>query len=295
MKRLRKNIPVLAGPAQLSFMLGGLSVIALIQESLNFGLSSVLTDVICEYEKLISALLAWVLPIAELIVELIQAVYEVELRLINDWKHVFVIFGIYIYRNAVVSFSMGAISTGVFRICWGTLVCLSLSLFIGLLPELKSAALQRFLVAASFPSALLCYRVGYQVWAVNFLVHRFPEMFRVDSATVSKWSQLLELVRRDVVMFWVSVVLILIVLSMIPNAEPRVSGLLIGLGYVFLLAVYFLYDGYSRAVRATGKDVEFEACFKRQGATKLGFSMLYVFIYSFFFCISNVAFELVGI
>ena len=95
-KSPRKSLSIRAGLGILGTLFSSLSVVLLIKHGLELKeFSSVVTIVLVYYENLISVCFGWLAPVAGWVLRKITSVFDLNLSLLDYWKHIFVVMWLY--------------------------------------------------------------------------------------------------------------------------------------------------------------------------------------------------------
>ena len=85
--------------AQLGVVLGGISVLALLQHALKFGFAAAISIVVRWYDTFLGIVLGWLKGPVETFVVWILASFNVSATIYDHWVHIFVIANVYFLRN----------------------------------------------------------------------------------------------------------------------------------------------------------------------------------------------------
>jgi hypothetical protein len=157
----------------LGLVLGALSVLRLVEVSFAYEFVPSIAGVIDAYERLLKAIVEielpwWVGPAIDQLVDWLNDVLGLHLTLFDHWKHVFVLTGVYVFRNIAPPFRNGHIHTGVFNIFWGWLIALGSGIGAGSIDIAGQDALSNFLVVAIPVAGGFVYETGRGVWGTVF-------------------------------------------------------------------------------------------------------------------------------
>lgn len=93
----------------LSAMAGAMSVFLLISHSIEFGIASALHLILKQYSMVLDFLFGWLTPIVFSLASTISKILGWTYPLTEHWKHVFVLFLLYISRDFFVTWAMSGI------------------------------------------------------------------------------------------------------------------------------------------------------------------------------------------
>ncbi len=97
---LRSSVFPDATLAKLGVVLGGISVLALLQQAITLGLAKAIATMVAWYDAFLSVALGWLKPPIEALLVWVCAIVGFQVELHDHWKHVFVIANVYFMRNA---------------------------------------------------------------------------------------------------------------------------------------------------------------------------------------------------
>lgn len=169
----------------LSLALGALSVLRLLEVSFDYQLVPGIASVVDAYERLLKAIVEielpwWAGPAIDQLVRWLNAAFGWQLSLFDHWKHVFVLTGVYVFRNIAPPFRNGHFHTGVFNIFWGWLIALGSGIGSGSIDVTQGDAASNFLVVAMPIAGGFIYETGRGVWGMVF--HRGTRSTLYDQA-----------------------------------------------------------------------------------------------------------------
>jgi len=154
-------------------VLGALSVLRLVEVSFAYEFVPGIAGIINAYERVLKAIVEielpwWVGPAIDQLVRWLNGVLGWHLTLFDHWRHVFVLTGVYVFRNIAPPFRNGHIHTGIFNIFWGWLIALGSGIGAGSIDVAGHDALSNFLVVAIPVAGGFVYETGRGVWGMVF-------------------------------------------------------------------------------------------------------------------------------
>lgn len=150
----------------LGALLGTLSVVKLAQHAFEAGLGPALRIVAGYYENLVRALLGWAEPCIKEQLARMGEYLGWNLHLYPHWRHIFVLLGIYVFRDVASAFGFPYRGTAYFRLVFGPPLALAASIGAGSVPP-QSGVWWNFFEAALPILALALYELGYWAWAAT--------------------------------------------------------------------------------------------------------------------------------
>jgi len=248
------------------FVPGLLSLLALARDAFKIGLSQVLQKVLVYYDWIIDWLIGWAKPL----IELVLLEFGLKIDLYPHWKHVFVLFNIYLVRSASSSLRVHR-PTGVFRFTTGFLIAAVVSIAAGAMPLTAASRTVNLIVVMIPVLGLFAYGVFTGLWQATF--RKEVEQRRRGQTA---WSEiflghLYASLRRTVIAF---VVALVAVLSPLNDYIPS-SALAVLVALVIMHALYNLRDGVSQLEREP-----WHGSYWNTPSAKIGLDMLRYFAYA---------------
>lgn len=289
---LKLLLPPSAG-GWFGFFFGTLSIVALLQSALSIGVGPTLMLVLENYERATSIVFGWAEPFVTPLVDAIGGWLHVDLVLHPHWKHVFVLLGVYFFRDVTETFRVRRPASGVFLFVTGLAVGAFASLGAGATPLDPNDWLSNFLISALPVLGVTLYDFGKLVWYATFL--RVWTAERYNEPLQGWWPYF-----RDRSHYVARVLAVGLAAALFGQYLPVVQasanpGLTILTILVGALAIYWLALGASRAAGARRHDETWDQAFERNGATLLGAAMLRIVVGAAAFFASNTGFALLGL
>lgn len=277
----------------LGIVAGALSVVSLTTLALRVGLGPTAMLVFDFYEKFMSAAFGWAEPsIKEFLVGL-RAYIPWDLHLYPHWKHTFVLIGIYFFREALTIYRTGFITRAIFLGCLGVVVAAATSIGAGTVHPTQGDASAHFLIAGIPILGVLAYDLGDGLVAATWFRARIAREFNREPESWSQYinERLFNASRRALVGL-----VILNVGLQIPFVQQLQSP---GLAILGVLIVAVALDRLrvgavnANAIQADGE--RWFSAFWRTGNTKLGATMLSVFLGAAAFFLFNAGLAPLGL
>lgn len=160
-----------------------LSVVALIQYAIDFGIAKTLLILTQWYDRFVKAALFWLEPLARAVAELVATWLEIPFTLQEQWKHIFVLLSIYVLRDGSTKYAYGYKSAGIFAMVWGTAVAFGTSIAVGMIEMNASRGATQYLTAVAPAFGLLAYEVPKQLWDATFTRDRVALIYQKEAVT----------------------------------------------------------------------------------------------------------------
>jgi hypothetical protein len=116
--------PVFSVLGLIGFACAGLSVAALVWRALTLGVSSAMRVLMDYYDGILTVLLGWARPYVSSLVEFVGQWIAIDLDLHDHWKHVFVLIGVYFFRDATETLKVGRPVSALFLLVIGFVIAL---------------------------------------------------------------------------------------------------------------------------------------------------------------------------
>ena len=275
-----------------SFCFGTLSIVALLQNALSVGVGPTLLLVLENYERATIFLFGWAEPIVKPLLSAIGGWIHVDLVLYPHWKHVFVLLGVYFFRDVTETFSVGRPGSGVFLLAIGIAIDAASSLGAGTTPLDPRDWLANFLISAIPVLGVTLYDFGKLLWYATFLRAWTAERYNEPLQTWWPYfSDRAHYVAR-VLAIGLAAALFGQYLPLVQaSANPGLTTLAV---LIASLAIYWLVLGAIRANQARQHGETWDQAFEKNGATLLGAAMLRIMIGATAFFASGAGFDLLG-
>jgi hypothetical protein len=245
---------------------GILSPLALARDAFNVGLRPTLQKMLSYYDWVIDWLIGWAKPFIEVL--LVELGFRIEL--FAHWKHILVLFNIYIVRSIANSFRAHR-PTGSFRLVAGLLISAAVSVVAGTVPLANSSATDDFLLPGIPVIGLFFYGVSTGVWQATF--RREVEQRRRGQ---TKWGEIF--IGHLSAALWRTAIAFLVILagalSPLRDYVPS-AGLVVLVVLVIMHAIYNLRDGITQLSREP-----WHGSYWNTPSVKIGMDMLRYFIYA---------------
>ena len=141
----------------ISFILAGLSVVALVQHAFAFGLASAMRIILHYYENILNIALSWAEPLIKHQLRTIQEWLLIDLNLDGRWKHVFVLIGIYFFRDASETLRIGRPKSAIFLVVIGLPIAAVSAIGAGCISSGSGRYWGQFLIAAIPVAGVMTY------------------------------------------------------------------------------------------------------------------------------------------
>jgi hypothetical protein len=277
---------------KLGRLLGALSILGLIQHGFVFGFAPVLNLLLEYYDKLLGFFLGWAEPFIKACLAHLRDYIGWPLTLYPHWKHVFVLLGIYFFREVGVGRSCGA-GYVIFNFLLGLVVALACGVVAGTIPLTRADPASNFVFAAVPILGAVVYGVIGFVWDATFLRYRYAKDHNTPIPTW--WAHfswgLSRIFRRSLaglVLIWVGL--------QIPIVQQISSpGLAMSVVLVIAFALYWLWDGVRDGGGIRREGEPFRAAYFRSFHTQLGIAMLGTVFWGVVFIATGAGLALVGL
>lgn len=286
--------------ALLGVVLGGISIIALINHTLQVGLSETFLLIINWYDRFLSVALGWMQPYLESVLRWLFSFFvSIDFELNPHWKHIFVVMNLYFMRN-VFSYVR---ENGAVRDWTSTITVLVISIVVSLVVSgvtgtFSATGFQDNLIIAWTPLiGFYLYDVIERVCTVLLIApkdayHRF-DLSRTEAfIKYFGWST-----ERMMGTLAISFALVFF-LDRASYGNLTNFGVAVFLISTLLIAFYWVSGRASLGFRFNQNDLELPfllRAIKHSGTIYLGGAMLGTAFWFFIFMISNAGLSLVGL
>lgn len=258
----------------LAFAVGICSSVSLAWKGLDLSFGPLLLRVLETYEQGMSTFFYVVEPYLHELVHLMGSYFQIDLQLGSHWKHIFVLMGIYFFRNAYIAYRVGQIGTAAFDYFFGALVALLASVCVGVLPLLQGDVWANYLFAVIPIVGVAFYDIGDTAWAATW--HRSRDAMVEHRAVQSWWRYFVTQSYFDLRRAIAGLLGVTLGLQIPQIRALQSPGLAILALLVIALAFWWLYTGFHRASVIRESDEPWFEAFWRTSGTRLGMAMLYV-------------------
>ena len=276
----------------LARVFGVFAMLAIIKYVFKYGLGPIFLLLVDKYEEWMSIVFDWAVPYVGTALALVGSYLNLDLVLHSHWKHIFVLMGIYFFRDAQNAYSEGAPFTATFHLILGFTIALAASAFAGALPPDQVQTMLNFGIAAIPVAGLFLYSTIGCAWGAT--VRR--EQDAVDRHLPTPlWREafmqrfLPALSRTMVALFLIVVGLQVPWIRQVRSPSLALLGLL-----VILLALYWLWEGLRDSRLLRTQDESRMSSFLRSRYAKVGLSMLSVYFWVTVALVSDVGLSLAG-
>lgn len=240
--------------AWLGLILGAMSVLALMRHGFDYGFGPTFTLLLAYYDNLIHALIGWwAEPIVLALLGDLSAYFGLDLHLHQHWKHVLVLMGFYVSRQATSIRSMERVlawggrlqGSSLFYQSWGLATALVTSVTVGSISPSTGRFEEYLLFTGAAIAGVAVFDLGGAVWNTQFYRKRVASM--TEAQPNSWWREfeghLFYIGRRSAVGVALALVLLLI-----PEVKTLQSPALAACALLTLaLALEWLWLGLRRA------------------------------------------------
>lgn len=273
-------------------MLGAFSLISLIRHGINISFSDVLLAIINQYDSIVDIILGWATPILQIIIDKINQSINIHLTLYEHWKHIFILIGIYLFREASSSYAIGFRVTSYFKTILSIIITTLTSIITGLLSLSSGNMFDQFFIAFIPILGIIIYDIIDNIWSVTFLREYWANQYHVPCPTW--WSDfkqnLIWVAHRNV-----AAIAILIIGLQIPLIRHTDSpGVVMLTLLIFLMSFYWFWRGISNVKFVRRENDNWEIALWRTGYAHIGAAMLGVFFWVGVFTIANAGLRFYG-
>jgi len=256
---------------KLGRILGALSMLRLFELGFPSGFGSVLGLLLEYYERLLGWLVRPVEPFIKAWLAQLHDYIGWPEALYAHWKHVFVLLGLYFFREVWIRRVYG-LDFVISNFLLGLFVALTSAVLAGTIPLTNADQMAQFLFALVFILGAAVYGVIGFVWDATFLRHRWAQ---VRNRSVPTWwsyfrwglSRILSRSLVGLVLVWAAL--------QIPLVRQMPSpGVAVSLVLIIAFAVYWLCDGLIDSKNMRREDESWRAAYWRSLHTQLGLAIL---------------------
>lgn len=259
----------------IALAMGGLSVAAVFEAATGFRLPDPFAWLRAAYAQMLEATVGTARIVYEPPLAWLSAQTGFDLEVPPIWTHVFVILGVYFFREAAVNLREGHRHSAIFNTVVGAACALGASVAIAALTRAPHPAADTLACLAVVVAAFVYHQIG-TIWDAT--VNRALLARSRNLATPSWGAHYLNGLRRGGVRALVgSALAIALMQAPFVRALPEPS-LLVALMLVLAFALYWLADGVRDARLIRGAGERLEAAWLRSAHTQLGLDMLRPFI-----------------
>lgn len=279
-------------------VVGALSILALLKHGIDFDFGQTFHAILLYYDALAGVLVGWAQPFIE---RWAHDWFAWQLALYPHWKHIFILVGVYFFRNASNYFSGNSstehrakfYSAGIFLLVWGFLCALAVSIGSGLVAPADGDWQAQFQIAAVPVIGAFVFTLGRRVWHATFLRGIDGEWPR--GSAPNWWQAVWDTIYRAGIRTLVGLALLIGGLQISSIGSLPSAGLALLVFLVLLLAAYWFWLGIAR-VKVNQKPGEgWRDTYWRLSSTKLGAAMLGVFFWAGVFLLTNAGLGLLGV
>lgn len=261
------------------FLAGGLSILKLIEFGLDLNLDfeEVIRRIVEDYDAILSLVLT---PLVNGLLALLRDWFSLDLHVYPHWKHVFVLLGIYFFRDSRMFRKLGYYDVAAVSLVWGAIVAFATSVVVGLIPLERGDMWSNFLIGATPVAGFFLYILG-PTFASAFW-RREESAHYLGGRVEPFWSYIWRRAKRNFIVLGVGVVFLGLCLF-IPAVgdklpaigEVRSPGLVLLAVLVLMLSSYWLWRGFGQARRQSrDKGVPLRTALSNSGNVNLSIAML---------------------
>jgi hypothetical protein len=281
------------------FLAGGLSILKLIEFGLDLNLDfeEVIRRIVEDYDALLALVLT---PIVNAVLALLREWFDIDLHVHPHWKHVFVLLGIYFFRDSRMFRKLGYYDVAAVSLVWGALVAFATSVIVGLIPLERGDMWSNFLIGAMPVAGFFVYILGPTF--ASALWRREDSARYLGGHAEPFWSYIWRRAKRNFLVLSVGVVFLGLCLVVPPIGDMlpairdvRSPGLVLLAVLILVLAAYWLWRGLGQAhqqARKTG--VPLRTALSNSGNVNLSMAMLAPFAASILLVALNELLKLAG-
>lgn len=291
------GVKELVWPASLSGksgrILGGLSLVALLSYGFEHGFGPVFSIILDYYEKLLLALFGRAEPFINGWLSQLSQYFGWPMKLHPHWKHIFVLLGIYFFREVGVAIQHVGRWKVIFQAIVGFLVASASSIAAGAISAASDDNVANFLICAIPVVGAAFYAVIGNVWDATFLRHQWAvDRHRPPPTWWGYYRyQLWRIGTRSLVallLLWAGLNLYFI--RQLPSPGLAIFALLI-LAFGF----YWVIDGVWDSARLQKEGEPRIAAYFRSRHTQLGIAILGTFFWVSVFLLTNAGLGFFGL
>ncbi len=266
---------------RLGRILGALSILRLIELGFTSGFGSVLGLLLEYYERLLGWLVWPIEPFIKAWIAQLHRYIGWPEALYTHWKHVFVLLGIYFFREVGIKRPYDAGT--VFNLFLGLSVALTCGVLAGTIPLTKADEASNFLIGAALILGAVAYAVIGFVWDATFVRHQYAK--DRNRLTPTWWGHFSWGLKRIFLRSLVGLVLLWVGLQIPIVQEMPSPGLAMSIVLVIAFALYWLWDGVKDGNQIRREDESRRAAYWRSLHTQLGLAILGPIFWCFVFIV----------
>jgi len=268
----------------LSTAIATLSVASILYDAFELSFAYALRQVIEYYDMLSHAMLGWMQPYMELISAFITRHTEISIVLGSQWRHVFLLCGIYFIRDSIQFLRIRDYTGAALTLPLAIAMAATSAVIVSSVP-LDSASIFENTIAALAPLwALAVYRFVRAFWAT----YRYCEEVNILYDLLKRiYFSLIDVI---IMIFILIHIIILFRLDLLYGSQ-----LIFLAGWILAFAIWQIYKGWERCefpnlfVRS-GFNV-----FWRHGNTRLGVEIVTIYLSVVFFVVTNAGLQRFGL
>lgn len=272
---------------------GALSLFALLQHSLNFGLSSTFILILDVYSVALRATIGLLDPVVLKFIQWVNETFSFQISFSDGWRHIFLLLQILFIRDASTAFSDGRRYLGLVRLLVGVCVAFSAAVF-AFVADLESALLSNAILCVIPIIGLLLYDVTMYAFTATLFFDSIGAG-EVKGAISPKSFFILGIKRSIFRFFYVSCASLL--LFSFPSArtlEFPGGGLLATTVGLVANATYWIILGANYAVEQSKKGKTYKEAFLESEAGRFGLSVVGLLFWFAFFSSLNAGMRILG-
>lgn len=272
---------------------GALSIFALTQYALNFGLSKTWELILDIYLVALRATIGLFDPIVRAIIEELWQIFRIKVPFVEGWRHIFVVLQILFVRDAGTAFSDGRLALGVVRLLVGSMVALTAAV-LSFISVTENSVIGNMLFAIIPIMGLLCYDIVMYAFSATVFYDQIG-IGEVGNAA-SRGAFFRQGVSRSFTrLLLVSSGSIFIFIFPFFRSMPQPHGGLVAMTAGLIVnAFYWLYMGHSYATEVKTSTNDYKVRFLASEAGRFGLAVLGIIFWFGFFCSVNAGMRLLG-
>jgi hypothetical protein len=206
--------------------------------------------------------------------------FGLDLHVHPHWKHVFVLLGVYFFRDSRMFRRLGYYDVAAVSLMWGAIVAFATGVVVGLIPLARGDMWSNFLIGATPVAGFFVYILGPTF--ASALWRREDSARYLGGRVEPFWSYIWRRAKRNFLVLGVGVVFLGLCLlvpavgDVVPAIrEVRGPGLVLLAVLILLLAAYWLWRGLGQARRqARETGVSLRTALSNSGNVNLSMAML---------------------
>lgn len=229
-------------------LLGALSIFTILKEGFDYRVSETFARISEYYDRLVTTLIGWASPYLEGISTGLGEVFSAQptLTLYPHWKHIFILLGIYFFRNAANNTQHERLASRVFKQALSGLFALVFSAATGLISLDAQDMSAQFQIAAIPILGAWLYDIVYLAWHATFLRKAYANEFNFQEQKEQSWTAFFVTRSRNASIRYVIGLLLAVGLLQIPQVQALPgAGLFVLAVLVILLGFYWMGRGMS--------------------------------------------------